>query len=247
MPAERILILGGTAEAHLAGAALAAEGFGTVTSLAGVTQSPRPVAGGVRRGGFGGAAGLVAYMSREGIAAIVDATHPFAERISRNAASAAHQSRIPYVRFEREPWQAETGDRWTSVTSVAAAAAALPARARVMVTVGRKAIGCFFSRPDLSGVARMIEAPEVAVPAGWCLLLERPPFDMAHEVELMQRHGISHLVTKNSGGEATRGKLIAAREKKIPVVMVSRPMKPEAPSFSSVEALVPALRRLLSA
>ena len=115
-----------------------------------------------------------------------------------------------------------------------------------MVTVGRKEIGAFFARDDLSGIARMIESPAIAVPAAWTLILERPPYTADGERELMQHHRIGMLVTKNAGGDQTRAKLLAAREIKIPVVMIARPLKPVVPSFGMPERVADALREMLS-
>lgn len=246
MRAERILILGGTGEARGLAQELIDEGFPVVTSLAGVTASPHLPIGDVRRGGFGGKTGLVKYISDENIRAIADATHPYAAQISRHAHAAAQATGIPYLRLERPPWLAEATDRWIDVASVADAMAALPSGARPFVTIGRKEIAPFFARADLEGVVRMIEAPGVAVPPGWALIQARPPFSLESEIRLIEQHRITHLVAKNSGGEATWAKLIAAREKHIPVVMVARPDKPVASSFATAETLALALRRMLS-
>lgn len=245
MPSERVLVLGGTSEGLDVAKALADAGFHTVTSLAGVTASPHLPAGEVRRGGFGGEEGLAGYAQAENLCAIIDATHPYAVQISRHAHGAAQKAKLPYLRLERAQWRAEPADRWIEVASVSGAVAALPRSARPFVTIGRKEVAPFFSRSDLQGVVRMIEAPGVAIPGGWTLIQARPPFSLDDEVRLLEHHGITHLVSKNSGGELTRAKIIAARERKIPVVMVVRPDKP-APSYSSAHALISALRQLLS-
>jgi precorrin-6A/cobalt-precorrin-6A reductase len=100
----------------------------------------------------------------------------------------------------------------------------------------------FLARDDLSGIVRMIEAREDPVPPRWRLILARPPFTVAAEEELMIQNRITHVVSKNAGGEETRAKLLAAREIKIPVVMIARPEKPEAITLSSVGEAI----RLLS-
>ncbi len=246
MRADRILILGGTGEARDVAQALIGEGFHTVTSLAGVTALPHLPVGEVRQGGFGGQAGLAEYIGHENIRAIVDASHPFAAQISRHAHGAGRTTGVPYLRIERPPWRSETSDCWIDAGSIADAVAALPSGARAFVTIGRKEIAAFFARADLQGVARMIESPGVAVPPGWTLIQARPPFDRSAEGKLLDHHRITHVVAKNSGGQLTYAKLVAARERKIPVVMVARPLKPVAPSFATAEALIPALRRMLS-
>ncbi len=245
MRPERILILGGTNEAVELARTLTEAGFNALTSLAGVTAAPHLPVGEVRRGGFGGEEGLAEYARDRNLRAIIDATHPYAAQISRHAYEAAQRTKLPYLRLERTQWRAEPGDHWIEVASVADAVAALPHSAKSFVTIGRKEVALFFARPDLHGVVRMIEAPRVPVPAGWTLIRARPPFSLDEEVGLLVHHGITHLVSKNSGGEFTRAKIIAARERNIPVVMVARPDKPT-PSFSSPGDLVAALRQLLS-
>jgi precorrin-6A/cobalt-precorrin-6A reductase len=235
MPGERILILGGTTEARGLANRLIDAGCDVVTSLAGVTQAPHLPKGEVRRGGFGGASGLAAYLRAGGFGALIDATHPFAAQISRHAAAAAKACDLAFYRLERPAWVAEEGDRWIGVASVAAAAAVLPAGARVFLTIGRKEVAPFLARADLTGIMRMIEAPDEMPPPQWRLVLARPPFAAAGERELMSQGRITHAVSKNAGGAETRAKLVAARELKIPVVMIARPQKPEAISLASAE------------
>lgn len=246
MPGKRILILGGTRDARALAADLIARGFPVITSLAGVTAEPLLPPGEVRRGGFGGAGGLADYLKAEGIVAVVDAAHPFAARISANADAACRAAGVPLRRLERPAWQPGTGDRWTSVASVEEAAAALPGGARVLLTIGRKEIMPFLAREDISGIARMIEAPGVSIPPRWNVLLDRPPFTPASERQLLREHAIGWLVTKNAGGQDTMAKLEAAREEGIPVIMVARPAKPEASTFVSLHELTADLERLLS-
>lgn len=246
MRGERVLILGGTADARLIADVLIEDGFAPITSLAGVTRHPVMPKGEVHIGGFGGPAGLAAFLKREDFAAVIDATHPFAVRISRHAVAAALDVGVPCLRFERPAWQAQEGDQWLEVAGLTQAIAALPAGARPLVTVGRKEISQFFARADLRGVARMIEVPDEAVPDGWTLLLERPPFSEASERTALAKHRITHLVTKNSGGEATRSKLDAARALHLPVIMIARPPKPKAEAFSTVSEAGLKLRRTLS-
>lgn len=246
MPPRRILILGGTGEARDLAQALLAAGHSIVTSLAGVTEKPVLPAGQVRIGGFSGAGGLAAYISAENIELVIDATHPFAAQMSRQASETCRPAGVPILRLERPPWEARSDDRWTTVASIAEAANAVPAGARVLLTIGRKEAALFFARGDISGIARMIEPPADQQPAHWCVLRERPPFSVAAEVELMTTHGITHLVTKNAGGDATASKLEAARVRGIPVVMVSRPVKPDVPVFTSTDAVLRAVERVLS-
>jgi precorrin-6A/cobalt-precorrin-6A reductase len=238
---RRILILGGTSDARVLAAEFIAAGYETVTSLAGVTETPVMPSGEVRRGGFGGEEGLYAYLESEDFAAIADATHPFAAQISQHGFSAAKRAAIPYFRLEREPWVPAAGDHWIGAPTVAGAVDALPSGSRVLLTIGRKEIAPFLARGDISGVARMIEKPSLPVPPNWQLILARPPFSFEGARKLLRDHHISHLVTKNAGGAQTEAKLLTARALHLPVIMIARPAKPKAPTFTSAPALIEAL------
>ena len=233
------MILGGTGEARVLAGLLAREkGVKAITSLAGRTSAPEPPAGEWRSGGFGGAQGLAGYLASEAIDLVADATHPFAATMSRNAAKACRQAGIAYVRLERPAWRRARGERWQRVETVAQAAAAIPAGARALVTIGRQDLAAFYSRTDTSILARMIEPPDDPPPPPHIdVLLARPPFGLDAELALFQEHGINVLVCKNSGGDATRAKLAAARSLRLPVIMIERPENPAAPTAATPEGL----------
>lgn len=235
----RILILGGTAEARKLAERLADnKNFSTLTSLAGRTSAPKEVAGELLTGGFGGVEGLRDFVTAKNIALIVDATHPFAARITANAAEASAQTGVMAFRLERPPWTQTDGDRWTCVPDIEAAVSEIPAGVRVLVTVGRQEIAPFFARDDIHVVARMIETPEIDAPANAEILLARPPFSQEQECALMTEKCIDLLVTKNSGGDATYSKIAAARALEIPVIMVERSAKSPLKNAASVDAMM---------
>jgi precorrin-6A/cobalt-precorrin-6A reductase len=242
-----VLILGGTAESRKLAEMLDGAGYAPVTSLAGVTSRPGITRGETRIGGFGGAEGLARYLAAERFSSVVDATHPFAVVISHHAAAAAQICGLPLVRLERPAWTPEPGDRWFGVRDIAAAAAAIPAGANILLTIGRKEVRPFLNRSDISGIARMIEPMDTEVTGNWRILLERPPFHVEKELCLMRDHAITHLVTKNSGGEETRAKLVAARMKGIEVIMVARPAKPQVPTVGDPSAVLAFLDEVVSA
>jgi precorrin-6A/cobalt-precorrin-6A reductase len=227
--AHEVLLLAGTAEARALAARLAtAPGVATVASLAGATRAPAGYAVPVRTGGFGGAAGLAAWLRANGSAALIDATHPFAARMQANAAEACAAAGVPRLRLLRPEWPARPG--WIGVPSLPAAAAALPAGARVLLTSGRAAAP-FAGRADCRFWLRSIEP--VALPAAMAPIVARPPFAPADELALMRRLGITHLVAKNSGGDAA--KLDAAERLGVAVVMVARPARPPGPAVATAE------------
>ena len=234
--ALEVLVLAGTAEARALCAGLAAlPGVAARASLAGVTRAPAGYAVPVRTGGFGGAEGLARYIAAEGVGAVVDATHPFAAAISRNAVTAAGLSGVPLLRLARPEWRPGPGEDWTEAPDLAAAAAVLPAGARVFLAVGRGSEAAFRGRDDIDVLLRVIEPPTGALPARWTLRVARPPFTLAGEIAALSGFAASHLVCKNAGGEAGRSKLDAAAELGLRVVMVARPALPEAEEAASAE------------
>ena len=228
----RVLILGGTTEATRLCHALASQpGVAATLSLAGCTKQPVVPAVPFRSGGFGGVSGLSDYLLCEGVDAVVDATHPFAAQIKRNAAAACAATGVPLLAFSRAAWMPETGDRWTSVRGMPGAISALGDRPRrVFLTTGRLDIADFRAAPQHSYLIRTIDlpAPEL-LPSHSKLIQARGPFSSEAEEALMRAECIEIVVTKNSGGDATSGKLAAARNLGLPVIMVERPATPERP------------------
>jgi precorrin-6A/cobalt-precorrin-6A reductase len=220
----KVLILGGTAEAKALAEQLAARGDVTViTSLAGRTAQPMLPPGEVRIGGFGGAAGLTAYIRETGVTRIIDATHPFARRISENAIRAAAETGIALEHLVRPGWVSQRGDRWQEVSSLDEAARALPAGAIVFLALGRQYLDAFAARSDCRFVIRMVDAPAEPLPfADPVLILGKPSADPAREAELFAAQGITHLVCRNSGGASGYGKIVAAREMGLQVIILGR-------------------------
>ncbi|MGW5126052.1 cobalt-precorrin-6A reductase [Streptomyces sp. NPDC004069] len=225
---SHILVLGGTAEARELAAVLAArDGVRVTSSLAGRVTRPGALAGEVRVGGFGGADGLASWLREHRVDAVVDATHPFAEGITRNAALAATATGVPVVVLRRPGWRPGRGDRWHPVASLPAAAELLPRLGRrVFLTTGRLGLAAFAHLAEAHFVVRSVEPPEPPMPPDTHLLLARGPFTVAAEKELLRAHRIDVLVSKDSGGAATAAKLSAARELGLPVVVVRRPPLP---------------------
>ncbi|MEV8540216.1 cobalt-precorrin-6A reductase [Streptomyces sp. NPDC051572] len=225
----RILILGGTTEAReLAAELTALPEVKVTTSLAGRVSRPGALAGDVRIGGFGGAEGLAAWLREHHVDAVVDATHPFAETITANAARAGAATGLPVVVLRRPGWQPGPGDHWHAVASLSEAAEALPALGRrVLLTTGRLGLAAFAHLAQLRFVVRSVEPPEPPMPPDVEVLLARGPFTVADEAALLREHRIDVVVTKDSGGAATAAKLTAAREAGVPVVVVRRPPLPD--------------------
>lgn len=237
---HRILILGGTTEARQLAGKLAARADLSVTlSLAGRTESPVAQGVPVRSGGFGGADGLAVYLRKTGTDLLIDATHPYAAQISANAAQAARATGVPILGLRRRGWEPVEGDRWKPVDTVGDAVQALgSAPRRAFLALGRQEVAAFETAPQHHYLIRSVDpvVPALAVPDA-VYLLARGPFRETEERALLDKHHIDAVVSKNSGGEATYGKIAAARALGIEVVMVRRPDLPDVPSAETVEAL----------
>lgn len=222
-----ILVLGGTTEGRELCAELDRRGVANLQSLAGRTADPL-VSASVRVGGFGGAEGLRRFLAEKGVTTVVDATHPFADGITRNAAEACASLGVRLIRVDRPGWAGHPhADRWTWVDDHTAAATAARACCRVLLTVGRQhALDYSPMLDDHFVLARVAEPPAGRLPVGWRLELARGPFSLDGERHLFAEHRIDCLVTKDSGGEATSGKLSAADEAGAVVVMIRRPPPP---------------------
>lgn len=240
-------MLGGTAEARELAAALDRAGIRVVSSLAGRVSRPRLPAGEVRIGGFGGPEGLADWLAEHGIAAVADATHPFAERISASAAQACPAAGVPLVRLERPGWSERGGDRWHWVNDVDRAAALVPQLGRrVFLTTGRQGLSAFADVTSAWFLVRCVEEPPPPLPAWHQLVLDRGPYALEGELELIDRHAIDLLVTKDSGGSSTYAKLEAARSRGLPVIVVRRPPRgAHAPVVGDVAAAFAWLRSIL--
>jgi precorrin-6A/cobalt-precorrin-6A reductase len=230
--ARRVLVLGGTGEGRLLAEALAATpGLEAVYSVAGRVSAPLlPANAQVRVGGFGGAEGLSAYLRTERVAVVADATHPFAATMTAGAVAAGATAGVPVIVLRRPGWTATAGDDWRRVPSLRGAAAALSEPAtqgrRVFLTTGRTGVGAF---AELSGhwfLLRSVEPPQPPMPTHLEVVLDRGPFTVDGEIALMRAHRVDVVVTKDSGGEMTAAKLVAARHLGLPIVMVDRPPLP---------------------
>lgn len=231
MEPMNILVLGGTTEATALARLLAERRDVQPTlSLAGRTLKPERSPLPTRIGGFGGVYGLATYLRENAVEAVVDATHPFAAQMSGNAVEACQAAGVPLARLIRVPWEAETGDRWIAVESLPAAAEALRTLGeRIFLSVGRQSLKPFEAVPEKGYLVRTVDPPEPPPDfPRWTLVQDRGPFTLDGELRLLREHGIEAVVTKNSGGTATRAKLEAARVLGLPVVVVKRPALPPA-------------------
>lgn len=231
----RALILGGTADASLLAGEMARARIDAIYSYAGRTHVPADQPLPTRIGGFGGVSGLAGYISDERITHVIDATHPFAAEMSRNAVEACADTATPLIALERAPWGSMSGDNWIEVADVSAAAAALPEMpANVFLAIGRQHIAPFAMKPQHAYTLRFVDPPEAPLPFAADVIVSRGPFSLGGELEMMRARGIAWIVARNSGGDGARAKIDAARMLGLPVVMISRPELPERRRVESV-------------
>jgi precorrin-6A/cobalt-precorrin-6A reductase len=234
----RVLILGGTTEARLLGERLAKRGdLDVVLSLAGRTAAPVPHAVPIRVGGFGGAPGLADYLVAEHIDALIDATHPYANIISENAAAAVRRTSVPFMALRRPPWAAVAGDRWIEVNDTSAAVRAIGEKSRsVFVALGRNELAPFTAAPQHRYLVRSVDPVDPPLPLPHvAYVTARGPFSEADDRALMTAHKIDVVIAKNSGGGAAYGKIAAARALGVDVILLRRPAAPAAPAVETME------------
>jgi precorrin-6A/cobalt-precorrin-6A reductase len=238
-----VLILGGTSEASALASALAERSIPALFSYAGRVASPRPQPVPTRVGGFGGVAGLSAFLAERRITHLVDATHPFAERISHNAVAAAKKSGVHCIALTRPPWTPVAGDRWTRVADIEAAVDALAGPPqRVLLAIGRQHLAAFSAQPQHHYLLRLVDPPETPPPLPHHrVTLDRGPFTPDGDLALLREHGIQRLVCKNSGGTGAVAKLTAARQLGLPVVMIERPNPPSRQEVHAIDAVLACL------
>lgn len=222
-----ILLLAGTTEARNLAGYMAEAGVKTVASLAGVTRTPLPMAVETRVGGFGGDAGFETYLDRAGITAVIDATHPFAAKITARTARICAARGLPYLRYERPGWRSRPGDAWHEVADYAGLSAIIPVGARVFLATGRQSLSQMAHLADRHLICRVIDPPEGAFPyPNGAFVIGRPPFSEDTEIETLRALNPNWMVVKNAGGASGRAKLDAARHLGISVAMIARPAVP---------------------
>lgn len=222
---RNILLIGGTGEAATLNAALnSIDNIHLITSLAGRTKTPANLAGEILPDGFFDVGGMEAFLTDQHIDYVIDASHPFADQISEKANSLCQKLNIPYLRFERLSWQKAVKDQWIEATDMAVAAKLVVPYSRLFLTIGRQELSHFEQLHGKKIIVRSIEDMDFN-PAGSEVvhIRDKGPFSLEEEISLMKAHDVQVVVSKNSGGEATYAKILAARALSLPVIMIKRP------------------------
>ncbi|MBL9045939.1 MAG: cobalt-precorrin-6A reductase [Tabrizicola sp.] len=232
----RVLLLGGTTEAAAMARALADADVDAIYSYAGRTESPVAQPLPIRVGGFSGVAGLAEYLKAEAITHLIDATHPFAVQMSRNAVAACTVTGTPLIALERAPWAAGEGDDWTLVPDPEAAVEALGQTPhRVFLAIGRQTLATFAKAPQHHYLLRLVDPPTDPLPLPDAhAVIARGPYTVEGDLALLRDHQIDVIVAKNAGGAGAKAKLSAARALGLPVILIDRPAVPSRHTARSV-------------
>jgi len=227
----KILILGGTADGRHLAAALHSSGCTVVYSIAGLVRQPALECE-VISGGFTQFGGLTTYLKKQGIAAVLDVTHPYAKVMSFTARESTQLCGIPCWRFHRPSWRPEVDDNWQYYEDWPELLKDLQFKKTVFLTAGQLpelAIQAFESlgKQGQKQILRTAVKTKGELPTSMTWHKAIGPFSLEHEREIMEKHQVDALVTKNSGGTSMQAKLFAARELNIPVLMFTRPEIPE--------------------
>ncbi len=240
-----VLLLAGTGEGKALAKALAAAHIPAIASLAGATRAPDTMDLPTRVGGFGGGEAFRSCLAENEIRAVVDATHPFATRITQRTCEICRDLDLPYLHVLRPAWEPVPGDRWHFIDAEEDAVKLISPGQTVFLGTGRQTLEKFANLAGCRVICRQIDPPTGPFPfPGGEFLIGRPPFPVVDEIILFERLGVDWLVVKNAGGEASRTKLTAARAKQIPVIMINRPPMPDADRVETVDDAMTWVSRL---
>ena len=225
---KNLLILGGTTEASALAQIISKTTINARLSYAGRVSRLRPSPIAKRVGGFGGISGLLEYLKSEQITHVIDATHPFASQMSKNAIEACSMAKIPLAALTRPAWQEKKGDNWINVPNLEAAAEHLKQpKKNVLLAIGRQNLVLFYTQPQHNYILRLVDPPDKPLKfPDHSINISRGPFTIKNDTALFKNHKIDLVVAKNSGGSGAYSKIEVARNLGVSVVMIDRPKIP---------------------
>lgn len=232
----KILLLAGTSEARALARALQKAGHEVIASLAGATRSPTELGCETRIGGFGGREGFLAWLTAHVPDLIIDATHPFAAKITARSAQICAELGVPYLLVLRPHWPIEPASNQQQIERAEDALPLLPPRAHVFLATGRQTLESFRILEHCTLFCRQIDPPDAPFPfKNGRYVIGKPPFSVEEEIELFAELKIDALIVKNSGGAASASKLEAAKRLGILTLMIKRPIPPDAPIATTTD------------
>lgn len=252
---ENILLLGGTGDAVALARMLIdqeseqRQSHQLTYSIAGLVRQP-DLNCKVISGGFSQFGSMADYIRAEQITLVLDATHPYAQQISCHAIDAARACNIPCWRLQRPVWQREVGDHWLELPSWNILYPILQDYKRVFLTQGRLSQEQLVQlesirKQDQWFYLRTAIPPDLELPHWIEPITAIGPFSYEDELQQFRHLKIDVMVSKNSGGTSMAGKLRAARDLGVHVLMLQRPELPEATrEFIQADDMLAAINQL---
>lgn len=184
------------------------------------------------------------YIGNGGFAAVVDATHPYAEVVTANIKEAMKSFDIPYLRLDRKLQGNSDYDKIVYFESHEACEQALKAvEGNILLTTGSKDLAVYCSDEAvrsrlyvrvLPGVESLMLCAKENIQGKQILALQGP-FTTEMNEAMIHSYQIRCLVTKESGRPGGyQEKLEAAKKQGILVFVVGQPKKQEGYSFKEV-------------
>ncbi len=252
-----ILVIGGTSEGRAIARELVSRGAEVLATAAtgygGALLAEDGVAAAVGRLN---SAQLAELLVSKSVKVLVDASHPFATEVSRNAAGACEMAGVPYIRYARpEEMEAPGPAVQTAGNYRDAARMACGAGRTIFLATGSKTAGIFVEEARKTGsrvVVRAMPDPEIirslltlGISPG-DVVAARGPFGEDMNMALLKHFRADVLVTKESGRAGGIGEKISAAAKLgLPVIMIKRPPEPPGAVGTVEEAVKLAMEHYL--
>ena len=177
--------------------------------------------------------GLTDYMRTQEVRFFVDASHPYAENVSRNAMAACQRLSVPYIRYERPATPISYEKAYCVPDYEAAADKAAELGRHIFLTTGSRNLNVFAESPSLKECMLTVRVLPSAEVLAMCealgftpkqIIAMQGPFSQALNEAMFQQYGAEVVVSKNSGqiGGADT-KLAAAETLGLPIVLIDRP------------------------
>lgn len=248
-----ILVLGGTSDALEIAAAIFAITPDVMVSAA------TEYGGAVSKNRFPGriVAGqmdqdqLKKFLLTQGVSCVVDASHPYAENISRYAIQACRELSIAYCRFERPKVPGE-GDFITCREFQEAGELAAACQGNIFITIGKNHIAQVLAGiPELERVRVRVlpqsetirQLEDLGLNADHIIAM-KGPFSEEMNYLMFREAAASVLISKDSGTQGgTDHKIEAARRLGMKIILVSRPELNYPHQFSDLDGLLDHLRQ----
>ena len=178
--------------------------------------------------------------------ALVVAPHPCDVDTLNLGARMAAKTGLAHLTLARPEWRPTRQDQWIDLRFVRDAAHAIPAGAKVLVTLGRPALQELKALRHAYLFVRQLTEHNDACPLKYGRFLHgTAPFTVRQEIALMRKFRIDAALTRNAGGPGGWPKIAAARALGLPVYMVARPRFVSGPVVTSVAAAMDWIEELL--